>query len=190
MKFYDDHAERYAAQTLSIDMTSLYERFLSYLPAGAKILDAGCGPGRDLRFFRSKGYHAEGFDSSIEMVKLALKENLPVRHLSFEQVDWSCCFDAVWASASLLHLPKSSVPSAVMKLVQVLKEKGVLYASLKVGEGESLSEDGRFFSYYREEEVRQMIAKEELLEIRELWMTQDGASRAEVQWLNIIAVRR
>ena len=45
--YYDVHAKEYAALTVKADMSPAYDRFLAYLPAGAAILDAGCGSGRD-----------------------------------------------------------------------------------------------------------------------------------------------
>ena len=54
--YYDAHAKEYAALTVRADMSQAYDRFLAYLPAGAGILDAGCGSGRDSLFFLKNGY--------------------------------------------------------------------------------------------------------------------------------------
>ena len=59
LDYYDVHAKEYAALTVKADMSPAYDRFLAYLPAGAAILDAGCGSGRDSLCFMKKGYNVQ-----------------------------------------------------------------------------------------------------------------------------------
>ena len=56
IRFYDEHADDYVRATVGVDMQSLYEPFLSRIPKGGRILDAGCGSGRDSRAFLDRGY--------------------------------------------------------------------------------------------------------------------------------------
>ncbi|MDP1975918.1 MAG: class I SAM-dependent methyltransferase, partial [Alphaproteobacteria bacterium] len=82
-------------------------RFLAQLPLSSKILDAGCGVGRDAHVFENLGHKVTAFDGSFEMVKLAnqiLKE--PAKLMLFQDIDFSEEFDGVWAVASLIHVPK------------------------------------------------------------------------------------
>ena len=64
LDYYDVHAKEYAALTVKADMSPAYDRFLAYLPAGAAILDAGCGSGRDSLCFMKKGYDVTMLDAS------------------------------------------------------------------------------------------------------------------------------
>lgn len=54
VNYYDVHAKEYAELTVNADMSHAYEKFLRYLTLGAKLLDAGCGSGRDSLFFIKK----------------------------------------------------------------------------------------------------------------------------------------
>jgi SAM-dependent methyltransferase len=67
--YYDKNSDAYAAQTRFTDMSSLYTPFRKLLPQGGRILDAGCGVGRDTRYFIEHGYPVISFDASKEMVK-------------------------------------------------------------------------------------------------------------------------
>ena len=69
--YYDDHAKEYAALTVRADMSQAYGRFLAYLPAGAGILDADCGSGRDSLFFLKNGYEVTLLDASAGMCRCA-----------------------------------------------------------------------------------------------------------------------
>jgi 2-polyprenyl-3-methyl-5-hydroxy-6-metoxy-1,4-benzoquinol methylase len=83
-----------------------YRPFLALLKPGARILDAGCGSGRDLKAFSERGYQVVGLDASELMVRLAREHSdQQVHHLAFQEVTYKEEFDGIWACASLLHVP-------------------------------------------------------------------------------------
>jgi ubiquinone/menaquinone biosynthesis C-methylase UbiE len=55
LAYYHANAEAFFSETLGVDMLPLHERFLQSLPAGAHILDVGCGSGRDSAAFSARG---------------------------------------------------------------------------------------------------------------------------------------
>jgi SAM-dependent methyltransferase len=71
ISYYESHAAAYAQKTLPVDMAKIYERFLKYLPPGARILDAGSGSGRDSREFLARGYEVDAFDASPTLAALS-----------------------------------------------------------------------------------------------------------------------
>src|SRR5205807_7688771 len=106
VNYYDQNADAYAAQTRYVDMSDLYPPFRELVSQGGRILDAGCGVGRDTRYFIEHGYSVISFDASREMVKKCQEyPHAYCLHLSFEDLDFEEVFDGVWACASLLHLP-------------------------------------------------------------------------------------
>ena len=71
--YYNHHAEEFANSTLHVDMESLYQPFLAELQEGTRILDVGCGSGRDTLAFKNKGYQVDAIDYSEELVKKATR---------------------------------------------------------------------------------------------------------------------
>ena len=69
--YYDRSAREFTERTGSLDLSGLYDRFLAYLPAGGRILDAGGGVGRDVVALVDRGYQVVAFDASAEMVRLS-----------------------------------------------------------------------------------------------------------------------
>ncbi|MGB2065821.1 MAG: methyltransferase domain-containing protein, partial [Marinomonas gallaica] len=61
--YYDTFAEDFAKSTLPVDMSALYQRFLPLIPLQGHILDAGCGSGRDAKYFQSIGHKVWAFDA-------------------------------------------------------------------------------------------------------------------------------
>ena len=115
--FYNQNAEAFYNRTISVSMDHFYKEFLPYISKGGTILDAGCGSGRDARFFADQGYNVIAADSSIEMVKLSSRLlGKPVLHLSFEDLDFKDEFDGIWANASLLHVDSKILPKILEKL--------------------------------------------------------------------------
>ncbi len=144
--YYDENAEAFFADTAAARTDDLYARFLPLLPPGGRILDAGCGCGRDALAFRLAGFDVTAFDASTEMVRLATRHaGVPVLQMRFDAVDWLGRFDGVWACASLLHVPRADLPAMVAKLVGALREGGVMFASFKYGT-EERDHNGRRFT--------------------------------------------
>ncbi|MDO8634235.1 MAG: class I SAM-dependent methyltransferase [archaeon] len=133
---------------------------------GKKVLDAGCGAGRDIKEFLNKGFEVTGVDYSVENIKVA-KQSFPRAKL-FEgnilQMGFipGNSFDGVWACASVLHVKKADLQRALQEFRRVLKPKGRLFVSVKKGEGEKIVEDEagkRFFSFYKESEMKEAIER-------------------------------
>lgn len=183
--FYDDKGQEFFDHTVSIDLKSLYDTLSKYIPEKAHILDAGCGSGRDSKIFLEKGYEVSAFDGSEKMVKLASDyTGLEVRHLTFDKMDYDTKFDAVWANASLLHLPQKQLPEAFENITKALKKNGIFYASFKIGRGEATAEDGRHFTNFNEARMRDFIAQFPDLLLEEIITRPDGRPRRP-DWLNV-----
>jgi 2-polyprenyl-3-methyl-5-hydroxy-6-metoxy-1,4-benzoquinol methylase len=79
VNYYNQNAEGYFADTVGADVHHLRSKFLTHVPAGGDILDAGCGSGRDALAFHKAGYHVIAFDASAEMCRKAREyTDLPV----------------------------------------------------------------------------------------------------------------
>jgi SAM-dependent methyltransferase len=149
INYYDVHAKEYCVLTRHADLTDAYDRFLIALPPGAHILDAGCGSGRDTKVFLDRGYKVTAIDASSQLARLAAAyTNHPCEVLCFQDMVFHETFDGIWACASLLHTPKNEMRDVIPRFVQALKPGGLLYVSVKEGEGERIADDGRFFSDY------------------------------------------
>jgi SAM-dependent methyltransferase len=190
LSYYEANAERYFHNTRDLDMDSLYEPFLSLMPLGAHILDAGCGSGRDSLAFLERGYEVTAFDASEAMVELASHHiGRPVLHMSFDQVQFREHFDGVWASASLLHVPKHSMLKALERLGIALQTGGVMYASFKYGDEESVR-NGRLFNDYSEVSLRRLLETRPELKLVRLWRTTDLRPEcSDTVWLNVLLTK-
>lgn len=189
ISYYDDNAFDFFIDTFTLDMSHLYSTFLNLIPDGGRILDVGCGSGRDSLSFASMGYEVTGFDGSEEMVKLArTATTLPILHCQFHEFDSKQHFDGIWACASLLHVPAAELGATLSHLASFLRTQGVFYLSVKLGQGESVVGQRLFTN----QDIRSLESIIEPLPLDFLicWLTGDVRSGNKQQWLNVILKKR
>lgn len=187
--FYEDKAEEYFSLTFDADTSAPRERFLAKLPRRARILDAGCGSGRDLRAFKRAGHVALGIDSSVAMASLAYAySGAECMVLRLEDIAFERSFDGIWACASLLHLPRAQLVPVLIRLHQALVFGGTLFLALQEGQGERCIEDGRHYVYYRLSEVMNALGQAGF-EASESWLTTSSPLLyGTPHWINVLAI--
>ena len=182
--YYNENAETFFAATATVDMEPVYQRFLHLLPPAGRLLDAGCGSGRDAKAFAQKGFSVDAFDASPELAKLAaVFTGHPVEVMSFLEFDRHHQYDGIWACASLLHLPEVELAQAFQRLWRGLKPDGVLYVSFKHGTGER-EQGGRVFTDATEAKLRYWAQALEGLASTDLWLTADQRPDRQEEWVN------
>ncbi|MFC1743986.1 class I SAM-dependent methyltransferase [Candidatus Riflebacteria bacterium] len=185
-QYYEKNADSFFQDTKDLKLDHVYQPFLSLLPAGGRILDAGCGSGRDSLYFKNLGFKVTAFDASKKLVELGTSLlGQQVLHLTFEEISFEEEFDGIWASASLLHVPGKKMPVILQKLEKALKNGAFFFCSYKYGMGEKLTR-GRLFNFYNESTFSNLIKKYSRLEIVDIKKTEDSRKeRAGEHWLNV-----
>ena len=187
LDYYNSKAKEFVSGTVAVTFTEMQDTFLEYLPVGGKILDFGCGSGRDTKYFTSKGYDVDATDGSEELCKIASEyTGIQVKQMLFEELDEVELYDGVWACASILHVEKKQLPEIIKKIAIATKKGGIVYTSFKYGDFEGIR-NGRFFTYLTEESFEELLRKVPELAIEKLWISVDvRAERGEERWLNIV----
>lgn len=191
VNYYNQHSQAFFAQTATVDMQELYQPFLSLLPTGSHILDAGCGSGRDTKAFLDRGYQVTAIDASKAMVQLSSElTGQPTLLMSFDEMSFDNCFEGIWACASLLHVPSINIHSVFERFEQALRPNGIWYLSFKLGNGERWHE-GRLFHDFDEKRLIEVMRAHSHLRILSMWQTSDyRAHQRQNQWLNALVTRR
>ena len=187
INYYNKYTKSFIQTTRSVDFTNIQNKFLSYLPSGAFILDFGCGSGRDTKYFLEKGYRVEATDGSSELCKLASAfTGIEVKEMLFQDLDASGKYDGIWACSSILHLPKQELLPVIQKMSIALKDNGVIYTSFKYGNFEG-ERNGRYFTDFTEDTFDKFMKVIPEITIEEEWITSDvRPGRGEEKWLNLI----
>lgn len=166
---YQSTAAAFARNVAELAPTGSIEKFINFLPPKAKIIDIGCGSGRDAQLFSTMGAEVLGIDFSSNLIDIA-QQYAPLAQfhvMDMERMNFpEASFDGAWAACSLGHLPKKSLPAVLKKIHSLLAEHGYLYLALKKGSGEVLENDTRYgidvkklWAYYEEDELKDRLQK-------------------------------
>jgi len=185
-EYYEQNAQDFFEGTVDVDMSELYECFLPLVPEGGSILDAGCGSGRDALAFKKQGYKVTAFDATETLCKLASELlSQAVECMRFNEISRQREFDAVWACASLLHVPRAELSDSISALIASLKPGGVMYCSFKLGDTEREC-DGRFFTDMTDSSFLAVMSNINPDAGVETWITGDQRPDRNEQWLNAL----
>lgn len=149
---YDRAAESFWQGTRDHDVSQNYAALLEAIEGEPPyaILDFGCGPGRDLRHFRTLGHDAVGLDGAAEFVAMARAySGCEVLHQDFIALDLPVSrFDGIFANASLFHVPSRELPRVLRQLRAALRPRGVLFSSNPRGNNEEGFHGDRYGCYW------------------------------------------
>ena len=192
LDYYNKNSEEYFNSTLNVDMTNTYKEFLKLVPEGGKILDLGCGSGRDSMNFMKLGYEVTSVDGSKELAKKAsvlLGKEVIVS--TFEELELKEKFHGIWACASLLHIKREDLKTVLNNLYNNLDDNGVCYMSFKYGEKEYVDDKNRYFNCFTDESIISFINENTKYNILGLYITEDKLGRVnEVKWVNLICNKK
>ena len=149
---YNERAADFWQGTRDHDVQKNMAALLDHIEAAApyKILDFGCGPGRDLKAFAALGHTPVGLDGSEEFAEMARSySGCTVWQQDFLKLDLPAAqFDGVFANASLFHVPSQELPRVLRDLCATLKPGGVLFSSNPRGDNSEGWNRGRYGAYH------------------------------------------
>ena len=163
---YDDIAKEYVNEFFEDTSDNKYiDIFLNSLN-GKKILDVGCGNGKDCKYILEKGFNINGIDLSIGMLNIA-KEKVP--NCNFEIMDITKItypddsYDGIISNCSLFHIPVEELPKTLKSFKRVLKPDGKLLLILQEGNGETMVEEPYrpgiyiYIKYFSKNEIQKLL---------------------------------
>lgn len=147
LRFYADQAKAYAANARR-GASQRLDAFLECLAPGARVLELGCGDGRDSEAMLARGFDVDPTDGTEAMARQAeVRLGRAVRVMRFDELEVTEAYDGVWANASLLHTPRSALAGVLFRIFRALKPGGLHVATFKAGRAEGRDGLGRYFNY-------------------------------------------
>lgn len=193
LRSYDTHPEFYAQRYRMVDMSAYRDVFLRALPdPRGRVLDGGCGPGRDCAEFSRAGFSVVGLDLSAALLTAARAYAPAAR---FAMGDLRALplrdggFAGVWMCSSLVHLPADLVATILREAYRVLRDGGVLFASVMDGTEAGWREDQftgrRWFQPFTEQSFTGLVERAGFSVIS--GQAEPGVAMG--RWINVFAKR-
>lgn len=185
LSWYKENASQYAEATQCSLVHDALGEFLSRIKEGGRILDYGCGCGRDSYYFMKHGFFLDSMDGSMEMIKEAERlfgiHPIFASFLSLNEIER---YDGIWAQASILHLYENDLKTSLSLIERALKNGGVFYSSFRKGERDGY-EDGRWYTNMTVDRFSSLLPSK--LYIEKAWESKDVRPSVEKNWLSIIS---
>jgi SAM-dependent methyltransferase len=183
---YDGSAREFWEGTCDHDVSQNIDALLEAIPGEGpfRVLDFGCGPGRDLIAFCKRGHRPVGLDGAAAFVRMARElAGVEVWEQDFLALNLPAAdFDGVFANATLFHVPSRALPRVLGELFGCLRPGGVFFASNPRGDNEEGWNRGRYGAYHDLEHWRAFATGAGFEEIRHYYRP-DGLPRAQQPWL-------
>lgn len=190
---YDERAVEFWSGTRDHDVTQNIDALLRHIRGTPpfRILDFGCGPGRDLAALTALGHEAVGLDGALAFVEMARRfSGCEVLHQDFLALDLPpASFDGVYANASFFHVPTREMPRVLRELHAALGPGGVFFASNPHGANEEGWNRGRYGSYLDPPTWRRIVTAAGFEEL-EHYYRPPGLPRAQQPWLATVWRKR
>ena len=156
--WYDAAAEKYDQLTRTGEPGVNLRAFMALLPAGAEVLDLGCGAAKASVHMRAAGFRPDPVDASQGLIDLANKaHDIGARYMTFDDLDAVAAYDGVWANFSLLHAPHADLPRHLRAIATALRPGGIFHIGMKTGTGEKRDSLDRNYTYVGVTELDQLL---------------------------------
>jgi len=187
LSYYNANANKLSSRYNSVDFIKIQKLISMYLIGSNKVLEIGCGSGRDANYMVNNGFDVTALDGSEEMLKNAeanypklngklVKAVLPDEFPSFETK-----FDAAYSIATLMHFNKVEIEIILQKMKAVLKSNSPVYIS--VSDQRSIV-DNRFFIKFTKEDWTNIFEQNGFI-INEIIESHDSSERGII-WYSFL----
>jgi SAM-dependent methyltransferase len=159
LAFYTHEAPAYVAKS-KVGASRWLADFITGLPTGARILELGCGSGRDAEALLAHGFEVDVTDGTPAIAAAAeMRLGRPVRTMRFDELSAVDAYDGIWANASLLHVPRTALCGILARVLCALKPGGLHFASYKVGTSAGRDILGRYYNYLDRNTVKHFYSQ-------------------------------
>ena len=180
-------------------VSSLSHHFDTSFLSNSKLLDIGCGSGRDLSILHILGHDCYGIDPTPEFVTLAqqahpeLLGRIANGSLPDLSPPFNGAFDGVLCSAVLMHIAVEDLESSANAIKNCLKIGGRLLYSVPSKRLDVIAEDrdanGRLFIPNQSQRLLAIFENIGFVELK-TWANADSFGRDAVEWESVLLERK
>ena len=186
LRYYNEYADSFWEGTKDHDVSQNRDVLLEHIHGNPpyRILDFGCGPGRDLKAFKELGHEAVGLEGAERFVRFARQySGCEVWHQDFLRLQLPAdYFDGIFANAALFHVPSQELARVLKELWVALKADGMLFSSNPRGNNDEGWSGERYGVYYNLEQWRRWVTEAGFVEITHYYRP-PGLPRSQQPWL-------
>jgi SAM-dependent methyltransferase len=191
--YYNENAALLSIRYNSANVENIHKILTTTFPQKSKLLELGCGSGRDINFMTNKGYDVIGIDGSFKMIQEAKKNHQIIKNKIFcrkvQDLDFKKnSFDGIYSIATLMHLSTNEILITIDKIYDLLKTNGKVVISVST-KRDDINKNG-FDAHNRYFNNLEIIKWEKMFEgkftIIDKFISFDGLNRSGIEWFSCI----
>jgi len=188
LTYYDENAVVLSKRYNSANVENIHKILTTTFPQKSKLLELGCGSGRDINFMSNKGHEIIGIDGSFKMIEEAKKNHPNIKNKIFykkvQDLDFDeNSFDGIYSIATLMHLTTFEIESAIDKIHYILKQGGKVVISISVKRND-IDENERYFNNLEISKWEEMFKNK--FKIIDRILSSDGLNRSGFEWFTYV----
>lgn len=195
ISYYEENANSLVNRYESADVSNVQQLLLQTFNEKSKLLEIGCGSGRDASFMTKNDFDVTAIDGSKNMIDEAkkihpeLSEKLYHKTLPSD-LELSQAFDGIYSIATLMHLSKIDLENAMSKIYDLLNQNGKFLLSVSLFRDDinenCFDDKGRFFLVLSYDEWINFLESIGF-KILDTKINSDGLGRGGIEWLTLVA---
>lgn len=194
LNFYETDSKNLSFRYENADVSEIQELLFKTFEKNSKLLEIGCGSGRDASFMTKKGFEVIAIDGSKNMIDEAKKIHLELSNKLFHKtlpnnLEFDIKFDGIYSIATLMHLSKDDLMKSILKIYDLLNPTGKFLISVSLFRDDinenGFDKNGRFFLILSFEEWIN-IFENSGFKILKTKTNNDGLDRTGIEWLTMV----
>ena len=194
LKFYETDSKNLSLRYENADVREIQELLLTTFGEKTKLLEIGCGSGRDASFMTKKGFEVIVIDGSKNMIDEAKKIHPELSNKIFlktlpNDLEFDIKFDGIYSIAALMHLSKDDLMKSILKIYDLLNSTGKFFMSVSLFRDDinenGFDKNGRFFLILSFEEWISIFQNTDF-KILKTKINKDGLNRTGIEWLTMV----
>ncbi len=196
---YYNHAYEILAQNYeNANVSNIHSLLINTFNKKNKLLEIGCGSGRDTSFMFNHGYDVIAIDGSKNMIQEAKRvhpniSNKLLHKVLPRELNFINKFDGIYSIATLMHLAINDLKESLSKIYNLLENNGQFLMSVSLNRNDidenGFDENGRYFLTLKENEWIELLKKIGFI-VENSIKNEDGLNRKSIQWLTIISKKQ
>lgn len=198
IQYYAQNADEIAARYESI-VNGMATYFMRAFSHGNRILDIGCGSGRDMAYLHRLGKAVYGIDAAAELVERAqilhpeLRGRINCLAVPSDLIPFGGNFDGVLCSAVLMHIPPEQLPDVISFIKKCLAQSGRVFYSVPSKREDVTSDSqrdaaGRLFIADSHTQLQHLF-EESGFTLLKKWKNMDTLGRSGIEWASFLMQR-
>lgn len=197
LNYYEENANSLISRYESADVSEVQQLLLKTFEKNSKLLEIGCGSGRDASFMTKHNFDVTAIDGSKNMIEEAKKIHPELSQKLFHKtlpndLEFNQTFDGIYSIATLMHLLKNDIEKAISKIHNLLNQNGKFLMSVSLFRDDidenGFDDKGRFFLVLSFETWINLLENVGF-KILDTKTNSDGLGRGGIEWLTLVAQR-